>query len=196
MGRPWTEADQKQAEELAAQGLTFREIGKRLGRDNKTVKEHLPDYQSPYRPERPWTEKEKQRLFYHKVRGKSYAEIGRLMGRSKRSVESAWNRRIAEIRSDPRYEPTMRVLSFCLNPERVLKAVRDSGIAPTIANESDERLLEFLEKARGKADVGIDIDNRPNHARRSKLAQKQISHSSAADDGLRRSTPDALVEKR
>lgn len=82
--RAWTAEDQSRAEELRAQGLGWRRIGKAIGRDASTVKYHLSYRYEQHKHK--WRPEEIEHALEMRAQGKTFEEIGALVGRSAAAV--------------------------------------------------------------------------------------------------------------
>jgi transposase-like protein len=120
--RPWTAQDDRTLQLLRAKGFTVRECARLMRRGHNTIQAHLPRTRA--RPLRRWTEEEKEKAVQLYARGKSYAYIAKKLGRTQNAVEIFFCRRRKAIRADPEKQMVLKILSFCLNPSRVLKAIR------------------------------------------------------------------------
>ncbi|HHV61129.1 MAG TPA: helix-turn-helix domain-containing protein [Firmicutes bacterium] len=109
-------------------GFTIRQCAQILRLAHTTVERHLKNAGLTARKARPWTEQEKERLIRLYATGKSYDVIARKLGRSENAIKIALCRRRKLIRADPEKQQVLKVLSFCMNPNRILKLARDMGL--------------------------------------------------------------------
>ncbi len=148
MPRPWTEDDQQQLDELiAAQKCSLRECAKILGRDHHTIRVHAKLPGDPLRPG-PWSDQEKDLLVRLHAAGKDLDYIARRVGRTRKAVETALSRHRKAFRDDPAARTTMQVLAFCFSPERVLRAVRNSGMVAELREYDDQALAQLVSTVR------------------------------------------------
>jgi len=84
------------------------------------------------------------------VRGATYKQIGDKLGRSARAVEAQNRRRRQRAKQDKHFQAAIKVLEFCFDPVRVLKAVRDSQIVPHLLEENvdDEEIMQLVATAK------------------------------------------------
>lgn len=137
--------------ELFGQGLQPKEMAEYLPRHTpSSIASKLKGLGCRCRPPR-WSDDEKEIMVRMLARGKSYKEIGARLGRTPRAVETQNSRRRKKMREDPKFQAAAKVLEFCLDPARVLRAVRDSQIVPYLldAETTDEELAGLLVRAKG-----------------------------------------------
>jgi predicted HNH restriction endonuclease len=82
--RLWTQKEIEIAQELRANGFTYKQIGEAVGRDWLSVRNKLE--RPTARIERKWTEQEAKTAQELRANGFTYFQIGEALGRSKDSV--------------------------------------------------------------------------------------------------------------
>jgi len=120
--------EEKRLITLLRQQFTIKECMKITGRSHTAIERHSPKV----RPFRRWTEVEKAKAFNMRTQGRTYEQIAVKLGRSRTSVEIFFCRLRKEVREDPDRLITLKVLSFCMNPARVLRAVKDAGLVEEV----------------------------------------------------------------
>jgi len=119
---------EKQLIPLLRRRFTIKECMKITGRSHSTIERHSPKA----RPFRRWTEAEKAKALNMRTQGRTYGQIAEKLGRSRKSVEIFFCRLRKEAREDPDRLIALKVLAFCMNPARVLRAVKDAGLVEEV----------------------------------------------------------------
>ncbi|MBW2084459.1 MAG: helix-turn-helix domain-containing protein [Deltaproteobacteria bacterium] len=119
-------------------GKTIRQTASVLNISHTTVERYLKKAGIIRRPVRRWTELEKEIAIKLYSMGKSYDYIARRLNRSQNAVEIFFSRRRAAIRGDPEKQQVLKVLSFCMNPARILKIARKTGFLNEIKRREEE----------------------------------------------------------
>lgn len=122
--KPWSAEEENKLKIFRGHGYTIGQCAKLMNRGRSTIQRHL----GTKTPRKRWSEEEKEKAIYLKAMGKSYAYIAKKLGRSKNAVEIFFCRYRKEVMSDPEKVKVLKVLSFCLNPGRVLRYLRDIDI--------------------------------------------------------------------
>lgn len=156
----WTEEQLDVLSDMLRAGATYGEIGTRLGRSESSVGRRVakmrrevardaPEIAKGMYRVRRWTEAEKDLLVQMHCRGWSLQRMAKRLDRTPNAVKVALCRHRKLANSDPKFRVAMTVLEFCLDPARVLRAVRDSGIVPELTeSDSDEDLARLLFQVR------------------------------------------------
>lgn len=120
--------EEKRLITLLRQQFTIRECMKITGRSHTAIERHSPKV----RPIRRWTEIEKAKAFNMRTKGQSYEQIAEKLRRSRNSVEIFFCRLRKEVREDPDKLAILKVMAFCTDPGRIMKAARESGIVEEV----------------------------------------------------------------
>lgn len=88
---------------------------------------------------RRWTEREKAAMVRLRAMGKSCKEIAKRLKRTPGAIKVAMSRYRQKVRNDPHRRLALRILAFCSNPGRVLKAIREPGIYTELKRRGMER---------------------------------------------------------
>ncbi len=135
--RLWTAEEDITLKALREQGYTIKQCAKFMNRAHSTILRHL----GIETQRRRWTEAEKEKAIHLRAMGKSYKQIARKLGRTQNAVEIFFCRYRKEVMSDPEKVKVLKALSFCLNPGRVLRYLRDIDILKR--TEEEEHVLRF-----------------------------------------------------
>lgn len=122
---------------LIEEGKTVRETADMLNIAHTTVERYLKKRGVIRRPLRRWTEKEREKLIKLYSMGRSYEQIAKSLGRSQNAIEIELSRRRKEIKKDPEKQRVLKVLSFCMNPGRVLELARKSGMLEELKQKEE-----------------------------------------------------------
>ena len=125
--RPWTTREERVLP-LLIQKFTIKQCAEILGRSHMTISRHITKQGLRRRTSRTWTEREKELAVKWYSMGKNYEYIAKRLGRTENAIEIFFCRRRKAIRSDPEKQAVLKALSFCFNPNRVLRAARDAGL--------------------------------------------------------------------
>lgn len=127
--------------ELKRQKKPIKEIMAITGRGHSIIEKYCNLYGlNNIRPKPPgWGEKEKELAVNLYSMGKDYKYISkRLKTRSPAAVKIFLCRRRREIKNDPDKQRALKVLSFCMNPGRILQAAKDSGMYTELKLREEE----------------------------------------------------------
>jgi IS30 family transposase len=113
-----TPEEEQKIKDLRSLGLTGYEIAEQIGRSKSAVYEKLRLNCIPN-----WTEWEKQKVVGMRAKGKSYREISKKIKRSEKAVMIFMCRYRKAVKSDPKKQEALRLLTF------TLKHTKDPGIA-------------------------------------------------------------------
>ncbi|HHW14486.1 MAG TPA: helix-turn-helix domain-containing protein [Firmicutes bacterium] len=150
----WNEEDQARLAELIQDKLTYEEIARRLGRSKATVwraAARMRGMVPAQRGERirRWTPEEKQMLVDLHARGWSDSRIAKRLNRTESAVRAAIAKHRKVVMQDPQKRLVMRVLGFCSDPLKILKAARDARIVDELsAADSDEAISKIVSQVR------------------------------------------------
>lgn len=137
--REWRRVERKELIlPLREAGFTIRECAQILRCAHTTIERYLKQNGLVSRKARPWTEREKEKLIQLHAAGRSYDEIAKKLGRTRNAIEIALCRHRKRIRADPERQAVLKVLAFCLNPGRILKLARESGLLDEIRRREEE----------------------------------------------------------
>lgn len=168
--RPWTEEDQRQAEEMQAQGFSYHAIGKTLNRDHKTVSARLDVEARNKRIERQsnfkWTEADQKSAEQMRANGLSYAAIGRNLGRCKEAIRCRLNPKAAELAR--RWEKSNGHRYRKRNPEKVRLAQK------RWRERNKERARQVTERWRDRNRAKVREINRARDALRRSARRSSI----------------------
>lgn len=126
---------------LIEEGKTIRQAAVELNCSHNTIERHLKKAGIVRRPIRRWTEYERQKIADWLALNKSYEYIAKKLNRSVNAVEIEISRRRKAIKNDPEKQRVLKVLSFCMNPGRILKAARDMHLLDEIRKSEIEEGL-------------------------------------------------------
>lgn len=124
----FVDEEEKQLIALLRQQFTIKECMQITGRSHSAIERHSPKV----RPIRRWTEFEKAKAFNMRAKGQSYEQIAEKLRRSRNSVEIFFCRLRKEVREDPDKLAILKVMAFCSDPGRIMKAARESGIVEEV----------------------------------------------------------------
>lgn len=121
---PWTAQEDTLLKLLREKGFTILQCAKLMQRAHTTIERHLETKV----PRRRWTEAEKEKAIKLRALGRTYGQIAKRLDRTQNAVEIFFCRYRKEVMSDPEKVKVLKALSFCLNPSRVLRYLRDTDI--------------------------------------------------------------------
>lgn len=127
---------------LREAGFTIRECAAILRIAHTTVERHIKRLGLAKRHPRKWRMQDVELLCRLRDKGVPYKEIAARLDRSEEAVRIKLCRlrsQYAETLADPNRRLILGILSFCLNPSRVLKAIRESGIYTELKRREMER---------------------------------------------------------
>ena len=136
--RPWTAREERVLPHLI-QKFTIRQCAKILGRSHMTIQRHINKQGLRRRTWKRWTEKEKELAVKWYSMDKGYEYIAKRLGRTQNAVEIFFCKRRKAIRNDTEKQAVLKVLSFCFNPNRVLRAAREAGLLEEVRKREMRR---------------------------------------------------------
>lgn len=151
-GNPWTQDEIDLILQFYGQGLTPKQMAEYIPRHTPpSISAKLRSFGCRTAP-LPWSDEEKELLVRMRIRGKSYKEIAAKLERTVDAVQRQEERRRKRMREDKKFQVACRVLEFCMDPNRVLRAIRDSQIVPHLLDEdtTDEELAGLIVRAKGR----------------------------------------------
>ena len=145
----WTMEDDSILIGLLQEGFSQKECAQIMRWSSSTIHNHMPSEHKPRGSVRRWTEDEKELLIKYKFAGWKYKKIAKKLGRSESAIKIQMCRHKKKIREDPDLMNVVRVLSFCLNPGRLLSAARKSDLLSEIREREEERKIndDLIRKA-------------------------------------------------
>ncbi len=135
--RDWT-IREDQVLSLLIKLYKIRDCAKILGRSHTTIERHVKKQGLNRREIIHWNEKDKEKLYILYSQGKSYEYIAKKLNRSVNAIEIQLCKHRQDIKSDPNKQRALKVLSFCMNPGRILQAARESGMYTELKLREEE----------------------------------------------------------